>query len=1113
MADQVVAGAAVHEGAAESAAKTSMCGTGEENSAPRKSMAKASRGSKEDGHDHLNRCLVYCRLRPTNKTDYKDGSFQLVTVENNSVVVKDERHYNYDGAFDEYSTQEQIFDAVVVPCVTHALEGFCSALMCYGQTGTGKTYTMCNNTPGNEGIIPRVAKFLFDKVQSDTTRRYEIIGQFVQIYRDHLGDLMTGHGRDRVDIRYDEETGVELTGCSSHVLQSAQEFMRFYQTGNERRVVTATAMNPESSRGHTALIVRIISEGVNDPLARKIRGKITFIDLAGYERFSKTGITHENPIMKDEAKCINASLLSLSHVVSALSSGVRHIPWRNSKLTRILQDSVGGRSRTSIILTVGPSSDHLHATTNSLQFGLRAMAVKVSAKQYVSVDYEELARKLQSLLNERDEKINLLELQIASRSAEQKELVERYEEHRADLNKRFESDMAHLKEVGASEEQMQKLREVYRAEEDNLQEQQNEEIQYQEEARSKEIMKLIHEQEHQEGRRRAEMKLAQERIIDEFQGKLDKAREGTNDDLINALQQLSVKDSILASRANDTARLHEHIEVLTEQIKELGGVPVQEANFPETFLDVGQVEEIQRQLEAEVERQRSKVVELRAQIDRLSLTCSERVEEINKLRDENVELRFHLQKSGVELGESDELTEFLREKRAMMVDGTKMETLRVTMQADLDELKARNEELVRELERLKTERSQHSLPLTARIRGTARGVPPLYPQPGTGRCVGASRHFFLTGEDLRSSSYSSQSDTAQKSVKQLSDQLAFSLQEKTALQERVRSLESMMASHGLAAPQPYVPPIKLELPGMVPAMSNDHKAEVSPDTDVGVLLKVKDDEIETLLETIERQEYLLATARSNDEFHQQVISELHQVISAAELVPPEHRSAPPPVESIAMDEYMNILRVVRDGERKVASLLAERDGNDPVDVELILEEKDKELQLKEELVIEKASKAQYVARLCIRLKNQMERLDIVPCCQLPESYRELIGREECELEDQIESQRDLEGRLHAQEMDRLRMEKMLRTLNEEREREAVVIRSANARCKEAEQKEMYARAELVRLSQQKSQKEVTLEDALRKATRELMDNQARLAKLDEIEKGGFLKLLFRFHRS
>ncbi|KAH8614112.1 Microtubule binding Kinesin motor domain [Trypanosoma vivax] len=1057
-----------------------------------------------DEPKNVSRCLVYCRLRPRNKTDFKNGGFQLVTVSENNVIVKDQRYYKFDGAFNEDCTQENIFDAVAVPCVTHAFKGFCSALMCYGQTGTGKSFTMCNTTPGSEGIIPRTAKFIFDTVEADRSRSYEVIGQFVQIYRDNLGDLMVGNGKDRVDIHFDDEGGVDLTGCSSHVLKSAQEFMRFYNSGNDRRVVTATAMNPESSRGHTALILRIISESVDDPASGKLKGKITFIDLAGYERFSKTGITHDNPIMKDEAKCINASLLSLGHVVSCLSSGSRHIPWRDSKLTRILQDSIGGRSRTSIILTVGPSSDHLHETTNSLQFGLRAMDVKVTAKQSVHVDYEKLARKLQLLLEEKDEKINFLEVQIASQDAERQELLEMYNAHRKAIDQRFENDMAQLTKTGASEQQILNLREVYKAEVENLREQQDEDILYREEEYSKRISKLVRDQVRQEEKRRAEMKLAQERIIEDFQKKLDKAREGTNDDLVKALQQLAEKDSILASRANDTARLHEHIEVLTEQVKELGGVPVEEATFPETFLDVGQVEEMQMQLEAEVERHRSKGIGLRAEVDRLSHLCTERLEEINKLNRENSQLREVLRESGIAIEDTDEVEQFMREARTRMIDISEMETLRVTMQEDLNEVKAHNRELEREVKRLRDELSTKAVPLTARIHRGTCGF-----GPNTVRGLGSTQTFSRTQHGLYTPPPSKPLEDSQRFVKKLSNQLEFSMREKNSLQERVTALEAELATHGQETPRPYVPPIMLQLSSFSTPLPGDEDNEPPTGKDVDVLLQVKDDEIDSLLETIEQQEFMLNTARSNDEFQKQLICELQQQVVAAKLDVKEHKTLPPPVDSISISDYMCLLRTIRDSERKLTTQLAERDGRDPVELDALLEKRDKELLLKDEAIVEKASKAQFVAKVCIRLKNQMERLGITPCCRLPDSYNELIEQEVCELENQVETQRELEERLRLEEEEKQRMANMLQSLKEERERQANVIRSVQARCREVEEKEMATAAHLSRLAKEKSQRELILEDTLRRATQELIESRVRLAMAEEVVESGMFNRLIR----
>ncbi|RNF11315.1 putative kinesin [Trypanosoma rangeli] len=1092
---------------------------------PKKGLDK----STEEPTQNLNRCLVYCRLRPANKTDFRGGGSNLVSVEGKDIALKGERRYAFDGTFDQDSTQEQIFDSVAVPCIEHAFNGFCSALMCYGQTGTGKSFTMCNTTPGNEGIIPRAARYIFEKLEASSGRNYEIVGRFVQIYRDNLGDLMVSSGKERVEVRFDDDEGIVFMGCTSRVLSTPQEFMQFYRTGNERRVVTATAMNPESSRGHTALMINISSEDPDDPAGGKMRGKITFIDLAGYERFSKTGITSDNPIMKDEAKCINASLLALGHVVTALSSGYQHIPWRDSKLTRILQDSIGGRSRTSIILTVGPSTDHLYETTNTLQFGLRAMSVKVSAKKSIVVNYEKLARNLQTLLDEKEEQIALLEVQIAGRDAERAELMERYNEQRAELDLRYEKDMAKLVAKNASPEQIQYLNEVYKVEVENLHEQRDEEIKYKEEVHSKEITKLVRQQAEQEAKRRAEMKLAQERIIEDFQKKLDDARQGKNEDIVDVLRQLTEKDSLLASRANDTARLHEHIEVLTEQIKEMGGTPVEEAVFPETFIDVGQVEEIQQQLGAELEWHREKEAQLYAEVERLSKISSDRVEEINKLHDENTQLRQYLTKSGVELSETDDVTKFLRERRARMVDSSEMETLRVTMQADLDESRAQNAELTREVERLKEERAQQSLPMTARIFGTARGsggtarssggpglgIPPLAPPLASGRGASQLRQYFLSADETRTAELASQADASKKAVKQLSDQLTFSIQEKNSLQERIRKLEEEMTANGLVVSQPYVPPIKLGASALPPApsLAISSVPGVTPDADLDVLLKVKDAEVDEIMEVIERQQYLLTTARANDERYQHVINILQQLIDSAELPRPELQSIPSPVDSIAMDDYMNILRALRESERKMALHLIERDGKNSVGMEALLEEKDQELQLKDELVIGHASKMQFVAKVCIRLKNQLERLGIIPCCQLPDSYKELIEQERLEMEDQIRVQNDLEQQLLLEAEEKKRLTQVLRSMQDERERDSDVMRRVQQRCKEAQEKEMYASEALSRLTREKSVKEKVLEESMRTAAMEILECKMHLSEAKELENtrgvGRLLKLLFR----
>ena len=442
------------------------------------------------------RCLVYCRLRPDTKAEMEAAAEEgrLMDLGPKSVNVRGDKNYQFDGTFSGDSSQADLFESIGRPVVEHCLNGYRSALMAYGQTGTGKSFTMCCTKPGLEGIIPRAAQLLFETIEAQSAdRTFSVQLQFLQIYRDNLGDLMTESGKDRVDIFFDKG-GVTLPGCSIHSVTNTEEFMEVYNVGNARRVTTATAMNPESSRGHSALLVWVTSTPKDDATAAERRGKITFIDLAGYERFSKTGISNANAVMKDEAKTINASLLSLGHVVSSLSNGDKHVPWRNSKLTRLLQDSIGGRSRTTIVLTVGPSAEHLFETTNTLQFGQRAMAVKVQAKTTETVDYARLAAKLQTMLDEREERISALELQAASFDVAKEDLLSRHERDMIQMRGEHQREIESLRSEGASDERILKVVGQHEIERDNLIEQQREELEYnneQNETTTKEIVENL----------------------------------------------------------------------------------------------------------------------------------------------------------------------------------------------------------------------------------------------------------------------------------------------------------------------------------------------------------------------------------------------------------------------------------------------------------------------------------------------------------------------------------------------------------------------------------------------------------------------------------------------
>eukprot|EP01065_Artemidia_motanka_P045319 TRINITY_DN6631_c1_g1_i1.p1 TRINITY_DN6631_c1_g1~~TRINITY_DN6631_c1_g1_i1.p1 ORF type:complete len:1727 (+),score=701.46 TRINITY_DN6631_c1_g1_i1:69-5183(+) len=431
----------------------------------------AGEGGGEDKSEMINRCLVYARLRPCKpgEIDPKQGIYQLISLQGKRILLDQERSFDMDGTFGQDCVNKDIYLGVGKPAVDHVMRGYKAAILAYGQTGTGKSYTMSNFKPGQEGVIPLCVQYLLTRCADDQKRDYKFEANFVQIYRDSLSDLMQPEAT-KVDIRFDAKDGVSLPGCSTVPLETTEDFREMYTEGDARRVVRATLMNPESSRGHTALVIHIRSEPKPGCDGGKRKGKITFIDLAGYERFSKTGISG-NPIHKDEAKTINASLCALGHVVSALSAGDKHVPWRNAKLTRMLQDSIGGTSRTSIMITLGPSSEHVFETTNSIEFGMRAMDVKVAEKIEENVDFEKLAKRLQAMLAEKEGQINQLEMAAAARQAE---TLDRDRRHKRDLDRmrdRHRSQLEMLMQEGGTPERIQALLKQQETENEVLQDQ------------------------------------------------------------------------------------------------------------------------------------------------------------------------------------------------------------------------------------------------------------------------------------------------------------------------------------------------------------------------------------------------------------------------------------------------------------------------------------------------------------------------------------------------------------------------------------------------------------------------------------------------------------------
>jgi chromosome segregation ATPase len=1037
-----------------------------------------------DSRDEITRCLVYCRVRPSFTRDFEDGAFPLLTMTGKKVVVKDERTYEYDGTFQGDSKQMDVFRSVALPCIQHAFKGFCSALMCYGQTGTGKSFTMCCTKPGLEGIIPQAAINIFETIRRDPSKSYTVTAEFIQIYRDQLGDLMTEGGKDRVDIHWDQEKGVTLPGCTTHELRSAEEFMAFYNEGDKRRVVMATAMNPESSRGHTALVVRIASQSSSDELSGTTSGKITFIDLAGYERFSKTGISNANPIMKDEAKTINASLLSLGHVVTSLSNGDKHIPWRNSKLTRLLQDSIGGRSRTTIILTVGPSSDHLHESTNTLQFGMRAMAVKVQAKATLTVDYEKLAARLQAMLDEKNARISDLEIQVAANSTDRQALLECHRRDTEDLESQHKAALEIARRDGASADQILNITEQLTLEAAALKEQQEEEVTYHEEQHERDMIELFTEEKKRATRSLEQEKMARERAVADLQSRLDEARGGGNTDLERTLHELAARDVMLATRAVDIARLQDRCTQLLQQLREAGVEPVEVDDEGEdgwnAVVDVSLVEDLKRRYESELNDTRNQVADLRAALEEAAGRAKARGDEAEILRRTVQDLRTQQANAAIDslLAASPTSVAASNAKQSAAVDeftqpsllpepSIDVEALKASLQSDIDFWRSRASTLQEEVDEMKRDRASH-------LHNTPRGA------------RGAKPDATITG----------------KAAVDLALQLERLKSENTLLLEQTASFSDL---------------------GEGPAKSVDRLRQ---------LLANKDAQIEDVMSLAQQRERHVAELKRQVQAlrHQPAaggsanedINGVNDSLANASMFGPASVSLVGPVDNVSITQFTDMLNRLRARNSELECLILGDATPEALDA---MKTRDDELKAKDSIIMEQATEIQALTAAVARLEKQVEDLHETPVARLSADKRAnieaLIAEQMREMEERhAELQADLERRA----AEKQKVAALLQTLNHDRMQEAALYQQKQAELEEqvkasksqleSRDHESAARLADIAAQQRKEQDEAeTLRRVLQEQTRQMMDAQARLAmEREEVADGGLLSRLKRKFR-
>ncbi|KAM8757332.1 kinesin-like protein KIF21B isoform 8-T8 [Acanthopagrus schlegelii] len=368
---------------------------------------------------------VALRIRPQMAKEKIEGCHvcTLVTPGEPQVLLGKDKAFTYDFVFDIDSEQQSIYQACVYKLIEGCFEGYNATVFAYGQTGSGKTYTMgtgfdVNLSQQEQGIIPRAVHQLFEGIQNRRERaqetgsqppEFKVSAQFLELYNEEILDLFDGSRdpdsrsrKSNIKIHEDASGSIYTTGVTSRLVHTEEELLQCLKLGALSRTTASTQMNAQSSRSHAIFTIHLCqmrvcqqhqmnggggggengelngvdSSAITQPEFETLMAKFHFVDLAGSERLKRTGATGDRA---REGISINCGLLALGNVISALGDQAKkggHVPYRDSKLTRLLQDSLGGNSRTVMIACVSPSDRDFMETLNTLKYANRARNIK-----------------------------------------------------------------------------------------------------------------------------------------------------------------------------------------------------------------------------------------------------------------------------------------------------------------------------------------------------------------------------------------------------------------------------------------------------------------------------------------------------------------------------------------------------------------------------------------------------------------------------------------------------------------------------------------------------------------------------------------------------------------
>ncbi|XP_057886376.1 kinesin-like protein KIF14 [Melospiza georgiana] len=464
-------------------------GTSSETKGNPEGLAESSSAGEDDFKVKNSKVIVAVRVRPFSNREKTEDSFPVVSMSGSETIVQnpstnqvysfsyDFSFWSFDKSHPNFASQAMIYETLALPLLERAFEGYNACLFAYGQTGSGKSYTMMGFDE-DRGIIPRLCEDLFNQIaQMDEEQvLYHLEMSFFEVYNEKIHDLLVfkaenGQKKQQLRVREHPVLGPYVEGLTVNVVRSYSDIQSWLELGNKQRATAATVMNDKSSRSHsvfTLVMTQTKVEFVNEEQCdRRLTSYINLIDLAGSECCTKAQTTGER---LKEGVSINKSLLTLGRVISALSKQSQNgkktfIPYRESVLTWLLKESLGGNSQTTMIATVSPAASSTEETLSTLRYAKQACSIINIAKvnedvnvkliRELKAEIEKLRAAQKSALNTDREKyrrylqeITSLRVELHQQERNMAEMQRAWKEKLEQAEKRKLEDIKELQKAG-----------------------------------------------------------------------------------------------------------------------------------------------------------------------------------------------------------------------------------------------------------------------------------------------------------------------------------------------------------------------------------------------------------------------------------------------------------------------------------------------------------------------------------------------------------------------------------------------------------------------------------------------------------------------------------------